>query len=300
MRVGRSPERTLADAIRHYLTTPEYTALRSKGKLAGHIKRLVPYIHGLTLKEAPEAAARLKKALTGTLAPATVNQSLKALRRICRLAWTDWEWLADPVHQRIGLLKVENERHEYASYEEARAILDEMDRTRRRHQGTEQEGVVAEAPTVIELAFVTGMRLGEIVALDARRVRDGAILIPARTKNGKPRKVRLPRHLHDLGERLPFSITVSAVSKAFKRAARRVGLAHLRAHDARHTTASWIINSGGTLEDVRAILGHLSSASSARYAHLAQAVADRRLGKIQGEFARRLPRPEKAEAGDDS
>jgi len=298
-RVGRAPERSVEQAIRHYLGTAEFNTLRSKAKLAGHIKRLLPFIHGLALADAHEAAARLKKALAGERAPATVNQSLKALRRVCRLALRDWGWLSEPVHQRIGLLKVENERHEYASYEEARAIIEEMRRTRRRYEGTERAREMGEAPVVIELAFVTGMRLGEIVRLDARRVRDGYINLPPKTKNGKPRRTRLPAHLHNVGDLMPFSISVEAVSKAFKRAARRIGLGHLRAHDARHTTASWIINSGGTLEDVRAILGHLSVASSGRYAHLAQAVADRRLGRIQGEFARRLPRPERAEAGSD-
>lgn len=52
-------------------------------------------------------------------------------------------------------------------------------------------------------------------------------------------------------------------------AVRLAGLDHTRQHDLRHTTASWLAQSGRSMTEVAAILGHSETSVSARYAHLA-------------------------------
>ena len=47
------------------------------------------------------------------------------------------------------------------------------------------------------------------------------------------------------------------------------GMEHLHFHDMRHSAASEMINSGANLYEVGAVLGHRSSQSTKRYAHLA-------------------------------
>jgi site-specific recombinase XerD len=47
------------------------------------------------------------------------------------------------------------------------------------------------------------------------------------------------------------------------------GLAEVRLHDLRHSFASNIVNAGGSLPVIGALLGHRSTQTTARYAHLA-------------------------------
>jgi site-specific recombinase XerD len=63
----------------------------------------------------------------------------------------------------------------------------------------------------------------------------------------------------------------------------------VRLHDLRHSFASNIVNAGGTLPVIGALLGHRNIATTQRYAHLAddplQAVADRAAGSIAAALA---------------
>ena len=58
--------------------------------------------------------------------------------------------------------------------------------------------------------------------------------------------------------------------KAFQRIVRRAGIfdKEVCIHTCRHSVAALIVSYGGTLYDVQAQLGHRSSQSSQRYAHL--------------------------------
>jgi integrase len=46
------------------------------------------------------------------------------------------------------------------------------------------------------------------------------------------------------------------------------GVDHVRLHDLRHTTASWLVQAGITLQEVQRILGHASIVTTGRYSHL--------------------------------
>jgi integrase len=82
------------------------------------------------------------------------------------------------------------------------------------------------------------------------------------------------------------------VSRSFKPALKRAGLADMRFHDLRHTTASLLLASGVDTKTVSAILGHTSPAFTlATYAHVLpeitrQAVAG--LGDLLGNAERGL------------
>ena len=48
-----------------------------------------------------------------------------------------------------------------------------------------------------------------------------------------------------------------------------LGLHDMRIHDLRHSLASTLVNNGATLYEVQKLLGHSRSATTERYAHLA-------------------------------
>ena len=64
------------------------------------------------------------------------------------------------------------------------------------------------------------------------------------------------------GERLKH------VHRVWQRLRANAGLPHLRIHDLRHQHASFLVNSGRTLYEVQAILGHSDPSVIQRYAHL--------------------------------
>ena len=58
-----------------------------------------------------------------------------------------------------------------------------------------------------------------------------------------------------------------AVSVAFARACRKVGIADFRFHDLRHTAASWMRMKGADIHTVGQLLGHKDLRMAARYQH---------------------------------
>ena len=57
---------------------------------------------------------------------------------------------------------------------------------------------------------------------------------------------------------------------AWNTARKNAGLADVRVHDLRHSTASFLVNAGRTLYEVQHILGHTQVKTTQRYAHLSQ------------------------------
>lgn len=57
-------------------------------------------------------------------------------------------------------------------------------------------------------------------------------------------------------------------------AVERAGVGHCRPHDLRHTYASWLIQAGVPLAEVGRLLGHVSTATTQKYAHLADTPTD--------------------------
>jgi integrase len=58
------------------------------------------------------------------------------------------------------------------------------------------------------------------------------------------------------------------IAKVWDRLRKAAGVPHLRIHDLRHQYASFLVNSGRTLYEVQAILGHSDPSVTQRYAHL--------------------------------
>ena len=194
------------------------------------------------------------------LAPATKRNRIRYLVSACRYGWKRHGMAEHDPGARVLMPTVRNERQYYT---DRRGML-----------------MIARAckcratRAAIRVSFYSGMRLGEVVSASRE---DGLFKLPD-TKNGNPRFV--PIH-----PRARAASTVAMrdkwhMSKQFKKAARAVGMDHLRFHDLRHSAASEMINSSVDLYTVGAVLGHKSAASTKRYAHLATETIGEALANI--------------------
>jgi integrase len=141
-----------------------------------------------------------------------------------------------------------------------------------------------------DLAVLTGMRMGEIVATRWSWVDLGRRLITLRntaaftTKSKKCRTIPLCPDAVALLQRLATAnsnrnelvfhvngmpIRGDSVSHAFKRCARKTGIRdEIHFHSLRHTFASWLVESGVSIFQVSKLLGHASTTTTLIYSHL--------------------------------
>jgi hypothetical protein len=98
------------------------------------------------------------------------------------------------------------------------------------------------------------------------------------TKGGRRREVPLNSRADGVLERRAKAGTEGYVFRsqdwngyqtAWLRAVKRAQLADFRFHDLRHTFASWAVQNGASLQEVKDLLGHRTLAMVLRYAHLA-------------------------------
>ena len=147
---------------------------------------------------------------------------------------------------------------------------------------------------VVELLARTGMRVGELCALeaDAVSVRGGGMWL--KIPVGKLRNDRmvpllppLPDLLgqwraghDDAGTGLLLTndgrpLNRHVVTRMVNRVARRAGIGHVHPHQLRHTLATQAVNRGMRLESIAELLGHRTLRMTIRYARIAdRTVAD--------------------------
>jgi integrase len=250
-RVGRLPSYSLEEAIDRWLGV-EAKALKSFGNLQNKVRAIYPHIVGRRLEEAPDAAEAVTKAgIEAGLKPATINRRLAILRRVARLAFRRWKWLASDVSGRIALLPGEEARTVQATPSQVDALLAHAKpRTR----------------AAIIWASLTGLRKGEL-----QRVRphdfQGRRIVVERTKTGKPRRVPLASSLRP--QAFPYGLTGPELEEDFRAARKAAGMPWLQFRDLRRTCGSWIVQRTKSLKAAQDFLGHTTIAITARhYAHL--------------------------------
>ncbi len=149
---------------------------------------------------------------------------------------------------------------------------------------------------VIQFAKETGMRRGEILALEWSNVNLAASLVflPI-TKNGSSRTVPLSPAARQVLERLKsvrsgaltnpmhnnlvFPISANALRMSWKRLLKRSGLEDFRFHDLRHEAITSFFELGLTVPEVALISGHKDARMLFRYTHLRAADVVAKLSK---------------------
>ncbi|MES2960026.1 MAG: tyrosine recombinase XerC [Pseudomonadota bacterium] len=168
------------------------------------------------------------------------------------------------------------------------------------HQGDVGEGadaaLAARDRAIVELLYGCGLRVGELVGLDARAGRDAAGWIDAPDatahvlgKGSKRRSAPVGRSALTaldawLGHRAPMAkpdeaalfvsrrgtrLTASQVRSRLKALAIKAGLpTHVHPHMLRHSFASHLLQSSGDLRAVQELLGHANIATTQVYTKL--------------------------------
>lgn len=132
-------------------------------------------------------------------------------------------------------------------------------------------------PAVMELAWETGMRQGEIVPLEIKNVdlKDRVVsLRVGTTKNDGARTVPLSSRAVEILKdaignrkdgRVWPNLTTEAVKLAFIRLREKAGISDVKFHDTRHDATTRFVELGLSDTEVMSITGHKSAAMMRRY-----------------------------------
>jgi len=262
---------TLAQAFDRFLalkarkpTAHEFRRVAEHLKAAFGAETLLTEITAAKISEYKAARLAVKRG-TGHLSAAAVNRPLGLLRSLLRQA-KKWKLLDE-----VPEIEFEDEPAgviRFLTAEEATRLLAACRKSR-------NEALA----DLVEFAMFTGVRRGEALGLEWENVdRARGVVVLVKTKNGKPRDVQLSRNADAVLARrwaqgatgLVFgSRNWNSFRQAWVGSLKAAGIRRFRFHDLRHTTASWLVQQGRSLKEVKELLGHSDIAITLRYAHLA-------------------------------
>lgn len=255
--LGRRPERLIDDALDQWIAVGADKLKSWKRDLRYRFAVLREHTAGKPLGSLIEVAEKIKRdGQKEGLAPASINRYIALLRRIGNLT-ERWGWTDLPLGRRVQLLPEHSVRNEFLTPAQVQKIARKAD---------------ALTADMIRFAALTGLRLGELLALQPEQVRNGLLVLTSNTKSGRPRGIPLPPEAARIASRrLPWTLSRDQLRDRFIAARNAAGMPHVRWHDLRHTYASWLVQAGQPLTAVRDLLGHSSLSVTHRYAHLAPA-----------------------------
>ncbi len=276
---GEELSRTFAELMVPYLKATA-TKKRSHERDRYLVARLREFFgeHDLRTLSPRDVRAYIEHRQSKHVGPATINRELGLLSAALNWAKRDLEWqLPNPVMGRR--LRPPEGRLRWLSRQEADRLID----TARAHSRVEY------LVDFLELALHTGMRRGEMLAMEWQRVDLDEGLVYLRgvhQKNGKTgsvplnetAKAALTRRDNFRQEYCPSSPWVFAhkngeriasVKRSFANACAKAGIEDFRIHDLRHCCAAWLVQSGVSIRAVAELLRHSDIRITMRYAHLA-------------------------------
>jgi integrase len=216
------------------------------------------------------------------LSPAAINRPLALLRHMLRLAAREWDAVKAVPY--IGREKERQGRLRWLTTEEAARLLEACRASRN-----------AALVDLVELALYTGMRQSELLGLTWDRVdRSRGVVLLEDTKSDRRREIPLntpadavlARRWKTEAAGLVFPAdNWNAYRSAWERAFTLSKVPDFRFHDLRHTFASWSVQRGATLHEVKDLLGHHSLAMVLRYAHLAPENLRSAVSRLDGVLA---------------
>jgi len=254
-----------------------FLASRSRARPAKEITRLLDHAVAFFGENTPlrsvtsDRVAAYKASLMGAMSQhtgrplkaSTINRPLQVLRCLLRTAFTEWE----SIHS-VPRFKLEREsqgRLRWLELDEETKLLTACKNSKNKYLAD-----------IVPVAANEGMRQDEIMGLTWDRVSFSRNVIQLEiTKSGRRREIPLRdcvyRALAALPEPHEGLVWPSRVFPriAWEEALKRAKVTDFTFHDLRHHFASWFMMRGGSLMELKEILGHADIKMTLRYAHLA-------------------------------
>lgn len=227
------------------------------------------------------------KSYGNSRSPATVNRMKACLSSVFRYAVKERDYLQNNPVMRVSSLTEDNKIVRYLSDEERTALIDAC-------KASDWNKLYL----LVLLALSTGARLAEMMGLHWNDIDFNArTAILYTTKNGESRTLTFPptvmnelQRFREVGSGLVFPSPTRwrkpfEFRKHWVKAKAEAGIENFRFHDLRHSAASMLVMNGATLYETAQVLGHKSTQTTARYAHLSvehkQALTDRIMGDLK-------------------
>lgn len=228
--------------------------------------------------------------------PTQANRTIEVVSKMFNLA-EEWDLRAPGTNPRRGIKKYpETKRERFLSEAELQRVgevLAEMETER-----VEMTSAIA----AVRLLMFTGCRLNEIMTLQWSFVdlRAGVLRLPDSKTGRKVVPLGGPA-IEVLGsiqrvEENPWVLTgrveggrLTDLQPFWQRVRARAGLKDARIHDLRHTFASFAAASGMSLHMIGKLLGHSSTQTTRRYAHLAEGTVRVAANDVSSIIAGHMP-----------
>lgn len=220
--------------------------------------------------------------LTKEVEPQTCGNYFSHLSNIFTVARPAWGYPllrqefddAVTVVKKLGLIRKGNERSRRPTLEELDRLMEHFGRIRKHRPSS------IPMQKIVAFALFSTRRQEEITLLRWEDLDGDRILVrdmkhPGDKKGNNvhcelpPEALATINSMPQDGERI-FPYTTDAISTAFTRACRMLGIEDLRFHDLRHEGISRLFEMGRTIPQVAAVSGHRSWTSLKRYTHIRQ------------------------------
>ena len=276
---GTQPSRSFDELMLAYLEGPSRKK-RSHERDRYSAKRLFPFFTGRALEtlSATDATAYIRNREKEGVGPGTINREIGLFSAAVNWARKELEWdVLNPFQNRRQ--KEPEGRIRWITRAESVAFI----------RAAETEPKACHLVDFIRLGLHTGMRRGEMLGLEWRRVdlQEGLIYLEAQhQKSGRIGSVPLNKEARAaIISRANFRAThcpsspwvfcnkegkrIKSVKRSFATACRRAGIEDFHPHDLRHTCAAWLVQAGVSIREVAELLRHSDIKVTMRYAHLA-------------------------------
>lgn len=242
----------LTDIMSLYMVHADTLRWPETSKLCA--KRIAPWLEGYRASEARTVAATIIRDMRKAYAPATINRSLAALKKALSLAW---ERNLVPANYGAGVksLPPNNKREMFLTMDQVRALADCCPEAAR---------------AAVWIALLTGARRGEVLKMRPEDIgRDTITIHAGNTKTLRTRVIPIVPALRPWLKFVPIQYKdYEGLKTAFQRARIAAEMPWVNFHDLRHSCASILIATGASLYEVSTILGHSTTTTTQRYAHL--------------------------------